>query len=255
MPLTDTFLRNLKPEDKPVKHADMEGLYLYSTPTGLKSWRFDYRYEGKRQTMTFGTYPLLSLRQAREKLMDAKKTLQSGINPAMQKRAVKDAQATSSLGSFEVVAREWFERKKIGKVESYSSRIWGRVEKELLPFLADRRISEITAPELLEVLRKTEARGGVDTAHRCLQCCGQIFRYAIATGRLSHDISADLKGTLSPAIHGHMESLKGADEVGGLLRSIDAFSGNLIVKAALKTAPYVFVRPGELRHADWSEAV
>jgi integrase len=253
MPLTDAFLKSLKPPTKPTKYRDGGGMYLYATSTGLKSWRFNYRFGGKYQTMNFGTYPIVTLKEAREKLFEAKKVLDSGIDPGVQKKVAKEAEHSDSLNSFAIVTKEWFERKKVGKNDAYTVRIWGRVEKELFPFLASRSISEITAPELLEVLRKVEARGAVDTAHRCLQYCSQIFRYAIATGRMAHDISADLRGALTPAIHTHMASLTDPHDVGGLLRSIDGYNGNVMVRAALKMAPYVFVRPGELRHAEWSE--
>ncbi|MDR0620455.1 MAG: integrase arm-type DNA-binding domain-containing protein [Deltaproteobacteria bacterium] len=260
MPLTDKEIKSLKVKDDKVqkgqkaqRFSDSNGLYLYVTLSGQKSWRFNFRFAGKQHTVTFGTYPLVSLKEARDKLVDAKRAIKAGINPAAQKQALKEAKQAATLNTFDVVAREWFERKKIGKVDSYSCRIWGRVDKELLPFLKTRDIAEITAPELLETLRKVEDRGAVDTAHRCLQYCGQIFRYAISTGRMTHDISADLKGALKPAIHSHMASLTEPDDIGGLLRAIDSYTGNLIVKAALKMAPYVFVRPGELRHAEWSE--
>jgi integrase len=216
----------------------MDGLYLYLATSGLKSWRFDYRFEGKRQTMTFGTYPMVSLKEAREKLLEAKKTIKSGVNPSIQKKAAKESQAACSLGSFEVIAREWFENKKIIIKDNYSSRIMGRLEKDLFPFLSDRPISEITAPELLAVLRKMEARGAVDTAHRCLQYCGQIFRYAIATGRATHDISADLRGALKPAIHGHMASLANPKDIAGLMVAIDSYPAG-VIQSTLKMAPYV----------------
>jgi hypothetical protein len=231
MPLNDITIRNLKPAEKPKKYADTGGLYLYVSPAGSKSWRFDYRFDGKRQTLTFGTYPMLSHKEAREKLLEAKKTISSGINPVVQKKVTKEAERTDLLNSFEVVAREWVEIKKVNLKESYSSRILGRLELELFPYLASRPITEITAPELLEVLRKTESRGAVDTAHRCLQICGQIFRYAIATGRATHDISADLRGALKPAVHSHFTSLVKTSEIGGLLRAIDDYTGNPFVKA------------------------
>jgi integrase len=254
MPLTDVFLRNLKPPTKPTKYRDGGGMYLYATPTGLKSWRLNYRYQGKYLTMTFGQYPRVSLKEARDKLYEAKKVLDAGLDPAQEKKVVKEAEILASQNSFEVVAREWFENKKNILNDSYSSRILGRLENDLFPFLASRPISEISAPELLAVLRKMEARGAVHTAHRCLQYCGQIFRYAIATGMLTHDLSADLRGALKPAASSHFSSLKDPEAIGQLLRSIDAYAGNgPIVKAALKMAPYVFVRPGELRHAEWKE--
>ncbi|MDR1577742.1 MAG: Arm DNA-binding domain-containing protein [Deltaproteobacteria bacterium] len=143
MPLTDTFIKNLKPANKPIKHADMDGLYLYLASSGLKSWRFDYRFGGKRQTLTFGTYPMVSLKEAREKLLEAKKTIKSGVNPSIQKKAAKESKAACSLGSFEVVAREWFENNKIIIKDNYSSRIMGRLEKDLFP---DTYVKTIPAP-------------------------------------------------------------------------------------------------------------
>lgn len=252
MPLTDTFLRNLKPSSSPKKYKDFDGLYLFCAPTGLKSWRHNYRFDGKQLTLTFGTYPLVSLREAREKLTEAKRALKAGINPALRKKCLQEAERAVALNSFEVVAREWFENKKTGLKDNYTSRILGRLEKDLFPYLAERPIAEITAPELLEVLRKMEARGAVDTAHRCLQYCGQIFRYAVAYGRAAQDISGNLSRLLKPAVHGHMASLTKEKEVAGLLSVIDTYPAG-IVQSALKMAPYVFVRPGELRHAEWSE--
>jgi integrase len=254
MPLTDKEIRNLKPPMKPKKRKDGGGLYLYLTPNGLKSWRHDYAFQGKRNTLTFGTYPDVSLKVAREKLVDAKRLLRQGINPGLQKKAALTSQEAEKQDTFEAVSREWFETKKNGLKESYSSRIIGRIEHDLLPFLADRPISEITAPELLGVLRKIEARDAVVTAHRCLQYSGQIFRYAIATGRgVTHDISADLRGTLKSAVHSHFSSLTEPKKIGELLRTIDSYTGNPVVTLALKMAPYVFVRPGELRQAEWTE--
>jgi hypothetical protein len=205
--LTDLFIKNLKRPDKPKKYSDYNGLYLYASPAGLKSWRFDYRFQGKRPTLTFGTYPMASLKEARDLLIDAKRDLKAGINPALKKKCLKETGPSEALDSFEAAARERFEVKKTGKKESYLCRIWGRVEKELLPFLAKRPVGEISSPELLEVLRKVESRGTVETAHGCLQYGGQIFRCAIATGRMTRDISMGLKGALKPAKHGHMASL------------------------------------------------
>ncbi|MDR2140339.1 MAG: integrase arm-type DNA-binding domain-containing protein [Deltaproteobacteria bacterium] len=208
MPLTDVFIKNLKPPTKPTKYRDGNGMYLYATPTGLKSWRFNYRFDGKYATMTFGQYPQMSLKEAREKLFEARRSLGQGINPNQEKNFQEEAELLAINNSFEIVAREWFDNKKIILKDSYSSRLLGRLENDLFPFLGNRLISEITAPELLAVLRKMEAMGTVETAHRRLQYCGQIFRYAIATGRLSHDVSADLKGALKPAIHSHFSSLQ-----------------------------------------------
>ncbi|MDR1298512.1 MAG: Arm DNA-binding domain-containing protein [Deltaproteobacteria bacterium] len=194
MSLTDIFIKNRKRPEKPKKYSDYNGLCLYASPAGLKSWRFDYRFQGKRPTLTFGTYPTASLKEARDLLIDAKRDLKAGSNPALKKKCLKEAGPSEALDSFEAVVREWFEVKKTGKKKNYACRIWGRVGKELLPFLAKRPVGEISSPELLEVLRKVESRGTVETVHRCLQYGGQIFRYAIATGRMAHDISMGLKG-------------------------------------------------------------
>ncbi|MDR1086231.1 MAG: integrase arm-type DNA-binding domain-containing protein [Deltaproteobacteria bacterium] len=253
MQLKDLEIKNLKPPEKPKKLSDGGGLYLYLAPNGLKSFRFDYRFQGKRRTLTIGTYPEISLKEAREKLIDSKRNLREGIDPGLQKKIQHFPENPEKQDTFESVAREWFERKKVGKKENYTSRIMGRLEKDLFPFLAVRPVDEINAPELLAVLRKMESRGVSDTAHRCLQYSSQIFRYAISTGRVSHDVTADLKGALTPAVHSHFSSLTDPKKVGELLRAIDSYTGNPIVRLALKMAPYVFVRPGELRHAEWAE--
>jgi integrase len=187
-------------------------------------------------------------------LSKAKKLIKAGVNPIVHKKALHDAKIAENPGYFEAVAKEWFDGYKAGKKESYSSRIWAVVKNDLLPFLGERPIEDIKAPELLEALRKIEDRGAFDTAHRCLHHAGQIFRHAIAAGRISHDITEDLKGALSPVItHDDTASLEDAEDVGALLKATDEYNGNAIVKAALQMAPYVFVRPDELRHAEWSE--
>jgi integrase len=253
MALKDLEIKHLKAPLKPKKLYDGGGLFLYLAPNGLKSWRYEYAFQGRRSTLTFGLYPEVSLKEAREKLVEAKKLLREGNDPGLQKKAVQEYAVTEKQGTFESVAREWFTNKKSSLKESYTSRIMGRVENELLPFLADRPIAEISAPELLEVLRKVESRGAVETAHRCLQYASQIFRYAIATGQASHDIAADLQGALQIATHSHFSSLTDPKKIGELLRAIDSYTGNPVVRLALKMAPYVFVRPGELRHAEWAE--
>ncbi|MDR1578259.1 MAG: site-specific integrase [Deltaproteobacteria bacterium] len=164
-----------------------------------------------------------------------------------------EAEIAVSQNSFKIVAKSWFENKKSTLKDNYTSRIMGRLEKDLFPFLVERPINEISASELFEVLRKIEARGAVVTAHRRLQYCGQIFRRAIANDWATHDISANLKGALKTANHTHFLSLKDPKAVGELFRAIDAYTGNTIIKIALQIAPYVFVRPGELRRAEWKE--
>lgn len=253
MKLTDTFLRGIKATGKAQKHPDGGGLYLYVSPTGGKLWRMDYRFEGKRKTLSMGAYPTLSLADARARRQEAKVQLIQGIDPSAQKKAVKAAIKTDATNSFEVVAREWFDKFKDSWVDHHSKKIFARLENDIFPIIGAKAVGAVTAPELLEALRRIEARGAIDTAHRTLQNCGQIFRYAVATGRAERDTAADLRDALSPVRPTSFASITEPKAIGALLRDIDAYPGNLIVRAALRMAPYVFVRPGELRRAEWSE--
>ena len=256
MALTDTLLRGIKePADgKPrQKYGDSGGLYLLVIKGGKKFWRMDYRFAGKRYTLSIGAYPTISLKDARERREEARKQLTQGINPGAHKQAVKAAVRAETENSFEIVAREWFDKYKGGWVENHSSKILARLENDIFPVIGSKSVCSVTAPELLSALRNIEARGAVDTAHRVLQNCGQIFRYAIATGRAERDIAADLRGALGTVKHKPLASIKEPKAVGQLLRDIEAYGGNTVVRAALRLAPYVFVRPNELRLAEWSE--
>ena len=213
----------------------------------------DYRFEGKRKTLSFGAYPAVGLKDARARREEAKGQIAAGIDPGAHKKAAKEAARADTDSTFEIVAREWFNRQKDGWAESHAGKIMARLERDIFPVLGGRPVWDITAPMLLEALRRIESRGAVDTAHRALQTCGQVFRYAIATGRAEHNIAADLKGALPPVRGGHFASVKEPAAVGGLLRAIDAYTGNIIVRAALRIAPYVLVRPVELRRAEWAE--
>ena len=253
MKLSDVTLRRVKATDKPQKFADGGGLYLYVAPTGGKLWRMDYRFEGKRKTLSFGSYPAVGLKDARARREETKGQIAAGIDPGAHKKAAKEAARADTDSAFEIVAREWFDRQKDGWAESHAGKIMARLERDIFPVVGGRPVRDITAPMLLEALRRIESRGAVDTAHRALQTCGQVFRYAIATGRAEHNIAADLKGALPPVRGGHFASVKEPAAVGGLLRAIDAYTGNVIVRAALRIAPYVLVRPVELRRAEWAE--
>jgi len=253
MKLTDTFLRGIKTSGKVQKHSDGGGLYLHVSPTGGKLWRLGYRFEGKQKTMSFGAYPAVSLKDARQKREEAKEQLAKGIDPCAHKQAVKAAIRMEATNSFEIVAREWYDKYKTVWVKQHGDKIFARLEKDLFPLIGGLPVSEVTAPQILQALRRIEARGAVDTAHRTLQNCSQIFRYAIATGRAERDPAADLRGALSPVKGTNLASIKEPKAIGVLLRDIDAYEGNYIVRAALRMAPYVFVRPGELRRAEWSE--
>jgi integrase len=253
MPLTDTAIRNTKPTEKPTKLTDGGGLYLLLNPNGSRWWRLDYRFRGKRKTISMGIYPDVSLKDARNRRDEARKLLASEVDPGENRKAIKAAKTESSANSFEVVAREWFAKYSGTWKENHSDRIIRRFELDIFPWIGGKPISEITAPELLATVRKIEGRGALETAHRALGNCGQVFRYAIATGRAMRDISADLKGALPPANKsGHFAAITEPKQVGSFLRALDGYTGSQIVRHALRLAPLVFVRPGELRKAEWA---
>lgn len=252
MPLTDTAIRDAKPGEKPVKLADEKGLYLLIAPAGGKWWRLDYRFAGKRKTLSMGTYPEVGLKDARERRDEARKQLAQGIDPGENRKAIKAAQADRAANSFEVVAREWYTKQAPTWAGNHGDRVIRRLERDIFPWLGGRPIAEINAPELLGALRRIENRGAVETAHRALQNCGQIFRYAVATGRAERDPSGDLKGALPPVKGGHFAAVTDPKQVAELLRAIDDYQGTFTVQCALKLAPLFFVRPDELRQAEWA---
>ncbi len=252
MALTDTLIRNAKPGQKPQKLFDGGGLFLLIAPTGGKLWRLKYRFGGKEKLLALGAYPDVNLKKARELRDEARKLLADDVDPAANRKAQKAARLASAADSFEVIAREWFDRFAPTWAESHSSKVIQRLEKDVFPWLGTRPIAEITAPELLTVLRRIEGRGALDTALRAKQNCGQVFRYAVASGRAERDPSGDLRGALAPVTHQNFAALINPKDVAELLRAIEAFRGTFIVKCALQLAPMLFVRPGELRTAEWA---
>lgn len=259
MALTDTAARNAKPKAKPYRLYDSGGLYLEIAPSGGKWWRLKYRIDGKEKRLSIGVYSsagsskvVTGLKEAREKATDAKRLLADGIDPSHHRRMAKAARIERGTNSFEAVAREWFDKNRANWVDSHSKKVISRLERDIFPYLGKRPIAEITAPELLAVIRKIENRA-VESAHRTLGHCSQIFRYGVATARVPHNVAADLKGALAPTQKQHFAAVTDPDQVGGLLRAIDAYKGTLIVQSALKLAPLVFVRPGELRKARWAD--
>ncbi len=248
MALSDAAVRNSKATDKPRKLSDERGLYLLINKAG-KYWRFDYRRDGKRRTLAIGVYPDVSLAKAREKREEARTLLTNGVDPG----AVKQASKAATENTFEAVAREWHTKFSPGWVPHHAEKVIKRFEREIFPWLGNRPIADITAPELLEVLRRIEARNALDTAHRVHQNCGKVFRYAVATGRALRDPSGDLRGAIPPGIEHHHPTITEPKRVGELLRTIAGYSGSYITRGALQLAPLVFVRPGELRKAEWSE--
>ncbi|BFG72103.1 tyrosine-type recombinase/integrase [Paraburkholderia terrae] len=252
MALTDILIRSAKPGERPQKLFDGGGLFLLVAPTGGKLWRLKYRFDGKEKLLALGAYPEVSLKDARQRRDDARKELAKGVDPGATRKAEKASKLGRAANSFEVIAREWFAKFAPTWAESHSSKIIQRLEKDVFPWLGARPIAEIAAPELLAVLRRIEERGALDTALRAKQNCGQIFRYAVASGRAERDPSGDLRGALAPIRRENFPALTDPVQVGELLRAIEAFRGTFIVKSALHLAPMLFVRPGELRNAVWS---
>jgi len=252
MPLTDTAIRNAKFQNKQYKLTDEKGMYLLVNKAG-KYFRFDYRFAGKRKTLALGVYPDVKLVEAREKRNDARKMITNGIDPGQARKVQKLIQIEQTENSFEAIAREWHGKHSSIWADSHAKKIIRRFELYIFPWLGTRPIAEITPPELLSVLRRVESKGILETAHRAQQNCGQVFRYAIATGRAERDPSADLRGTLTPAKHRRMATITDPKKIGELLRAIDGYEGTPVAKYALKLAPLTFVRPGELRHAEWAE--
>jgi integrase len=252
MPLTDTKAHNAKPKNKQFKLFDTEGLFLLVSPAGGKWWRFKYRFGGKEKLMSLGTYPEVSLAQARGRRDDARKQVADGIDPSQARKALKDAKVQNE-STFEVVAREWHTKFTPTWTPGHAITIKSRLELNVFSWIGERPIIEIKPPELLMVLRRIESRGALETAHRVRAICGQVFRYAIATGRAERDPAADLRGALPPVKPKHLSAITDPEKVAGLLRAIDGYQGSFVTKCALRLAPYLFVRPGELRHAEWAE--
>lgn len=251
--LTETQVRNAKPSLKPLRLFDAGGMYLEIAPNGGKWWRLKYRHLGKEKRMSLGVYPDVGLKIARERRNEARKLLTDGVDPSENRKAIRASQVERSGNSFEVVAREWFGKYSPSWAACHSSRIIRRFEKDIFPWLGDRPVAEIKAKELLAVIRRLEQRGVLETAHRALASCGQVFRYAVATGRAERDPTGDLRGALPPVKGEHFAAITEPKKVGMLLRVLDGYDGSLVVQCALKLAPLVFVRPGELRMAEWED--
>jgi len=251
--LTDLECKKAAPKDKPYRLYDGGGLYLEVLPTGAKYWRLKYRHSGKEKRLAIGVYPFVMAKQAREKAQDEKRKLSEGRDPSAERRAQKLIAKVVAENSFEAVAREWLVRRAPTLSEQHVLKVLVRLEKNLFPWIGSRPIAEITAPEILHALRRVEERGAVHTAKRLLQYAGQVFRYGVATGRCERDVAADLKGALTQEKEEHRPAITDPTKAGALLRAIDGYQGSLIARCALRLAPLLFVRPGELRHAEWSE--
>ncbi|MEI6611187.1 MAG: integrase arm-type DNA-binding domain-containing protein [Deltaproteobacteria bacterium] len=252
VPLTDLKVLKAKSNGKQFTLFDGSGLFLLVTPSGGKLWRFKYRFAGKEKLLAFGAYPVISLQDARQKREEARRQLANGIDPGSVRKAQKQAK-TESTETFEVIAREWHGRFTHTWTAGHAKTLIDRLERDVFPWIGKLPISEIKVPELLSVLRRVESRGALETAHRIKTICGQVFRFAITTGRAERDPSADLKGALPQPQKKHMAALTDPKDVAPLLRAMDDYNGSFVVKCALKLAALFFVRPGELRTAQWSE--
>ncbi|MHB0973339.1 MAG: tyrosine-type recombinase/integrase [Thiobacillus sp.] len=253
MALSDVAIRTAKPGTKPVRMFDGGGLYLEVTPSGGKLWRLKYRFGGKEKLLSLGKYPDVGLKDARERRDEARKLLANEVDPGENRKQQKAAKAERAANSFEAVAREWIAKNTPTWAPTHTSKIVRRLEMYVFPWLGGRPIAEITAPELLAMARRIEGKGALETAHRALQNCGQVFRYAVATGRAERDPTGDLRGALQPVKSSHMAAITEPRKVAELLRTLDGYEGTLIVRCALQLAPLVFVRPGELRTAQWAD--
>jgi integrase len=253
--LTDKTIQAAKPSDKQYKLADGEGLTLVIRPTGAKLWQLRYRLGGKEKTLSIGEYPVVPLRQAREKVFEAKGQLQNNIDPSTAKRTSKASflNSLNKANSVEDISRSWFDGISPNWVDGHATKISRRLERDLYPQIGKLELRAVTPFELLNVIKKVQARGALETAHRLLQNCGQIWRHAVVHEQADRDITMDLRDALPAPKETHLGALTKPSDIGALLRNIDEYKGSEIVRLALKFAPLVFVRPGNLRSAEWSE--
>ena len=252
MPLSDAKIRNAKPKPKPYKLTDGEGMFLLIHANGGKYWRFKYRFLGRERIMAFGTYPDVGIAEARELRAQARKVLAAGKDPGEAKKTAKRLAVLNNDNKFESIAREWHEKRKHEWKPSSASTALTRLESHVFPRLGHRPITEITAPEILSMLRVVESRGALDTAQRLMQMCGQIFMYAIATGRAERNPVPDLRGAIKTPVTKHHAYLK-ASELPEFLEKLQAYDGHHQTKLALRLLLLTFVRTIELRAAEWTE--
>lgn len=249
MTLKAQAIQNAKPRGKPYKLTDGQGLCLLVQPNGSRWWRLRYRFQGKERMLSLGTFPAVSLKDARDKRNELRRQVAAGMDPGLQRRARQQADANG----FEAVAREWHAKQAHTWTPEHAERVMRRFQNDVFPWIGARPIADLTAPDLLAVLRRIESRSVLDTAHRALQTCSAVFRYAVATGRAPRDPCADLRGALPPVRGKHHAAITDPKAVGELLRALEGYQGSLVTRCALRLAPLVFVRPGELRRAEWAE--
>ena len=251
--LNDAIIKNAKPSDKTVTLKDGGGLFLYVEPNGSKRWRFRYRFNDKPCLLSLGLYPNVTLKEARTERERLQELIKSGINPSVKRKAEKSTPDGDHPNCFELAAREWYNEHKDAWNKSHGERIIRRLEKDVFPWIGKKDIAQITAPEVLTVIRRIKDRGVLETAHRAMSNCGQVFRYGVQTGKCERDVTYDLRGALPQPIRGHMASLTEPKDVRRLLQSFDDFTGSYPVQCALKLSVMWFVRPSELRTARWAD--
>ena len=255
MPLTDTFVRTAKADpSKPagVKHSDGYGLYLHVKEAG-KYWRMAYRFAGKQKTLAIGTYPAVTLAQARKRRDEARAELAEGIDPSLAKREAKAAEVAKAHSTFEKLAVLWLDKTAHERKPRTQDKLACWVRKDILPYIGHMPIEAIKPRDVLAVVRKMESRGAIDSARRLGQICGQVFRFAVAADLAERDVTADLKGAYAKAERGHHGAITEPVKLGGLLRDLDVYVGHPYCTAAMRLAPHVFLRPGELRAGEWAE--
>ena len=253
MPLTDTVIKNAKPKEIDVKLADEKGMYLLIKKSGAKYFRLDYRFAGKRKTLALGVYPETSLKEARDKRDEARKLISNNLDPSEAKKSHKLQLVAEANNSLKSIALEWHNKLKSKWSADHADRKWHYLEKDVFPVFGNTPIKNITPRELLTLFEKIQARGAIDVAHRVKGLCGEVFRYGIHTGKCDRDPTQDLKGVLAPKRNKHMATITAPEKIGELLRAIDGYEGDITTKCALRLTPYVMLRPGELRSAEWSE--
>jgi integrase len=253
MALTETAIKNAKPGSKNRKLYDGGGLFLLITPKGHKGWRHKYNFLGKEKLLSLGIYPDVKLKEARIKHAKNRKLIDDKIDPSANRKAEKAASLVEQSNSFELIAREWLIKRSSTLSHSHAKRVLRNMERNLFPWIGRSPISKLKLPEILDCIKKIEDKGVLETAHRSLGQCSQVFRYAVATGRAERDVTVEAKGALKPVQTKHLAAVTDPKKVGELLRTIYNYSGTLVVESALKLAPHVFVRPGELRKAEWND--
>lgn len=251
--LTAVAARNAKPREKAYRLAAGAGLYLQVMPTGAKYWRLKYRFGKAPKMIGLGVFPAVSLAEARVARDEARTLLASGIDPSTQRRVDKLQRAVAIENSLEAVARAWFAEREGEWVDTYARTVMQRLELNIFPWLGALPVTDVTPQQILAALQQIHARGATETAHRTRQYLSDIFRWAIVNNKAERDPAADVKGAIPPAAGGSFPTLTDPDRIGELLRAIDGYRGTFVTRAALKLAPLLFTRPGELRKAEWSE--